>query len=1122
MWESGDRQRPGRTSNMSSSSESGLRADTERLHNEDLTWFLQGEARMRNSKRMSSNTGPANERTPKRRRDAGPDGDKVHKPKARAATKGDKSKKSKRTLTTEIGAILVLLMGTTLFLSLISFDPGDLQGPAETMNLIGPVGAHLADILLDLFGLGSFALAGVVVLLGTFLLLGRRIEMKPSEIVGQILLVVSGAALFHMIYDGQTILDHMPGGAVGAVVSEVCKTLFNEVGTYLLCLAVALLGFVLITDTQFSSILQTSDRLVRAIARLVARPFIALGAAVKQRLARRGQDDDDFEPAAEPKKLQAKAPKQRVQEPSEVSDVSLSDASAVERLSKAMTVERPAPLKRSVQPVAPAPLAEARPSRPVLSDAPTRQAEGLEPLQKVLSKRTEGPAESPQPPTKIASILAKLSTMKRHADEADEGMKPSKAVEPAYEFESIVPPEVIADGRVLAGWKPTTLSKKTVVPNSAPSQTRSERPVASRSPQGAALDKPRYQASEPDKSSHPGVDVVSDKLRHEAKTPAARPRELGHLVVPCTKPTEARPNPAPRDEAPKSQEAKLGSALPEHSEEARAPKTDITAVQSIPAELAQLVEATGPALEGFGPSIVVSEARRKPLSDCDFEGTIERKVAPDVISTLELPPLSLLDFDPNGRVGFDAEHLKMMADKLEQKLADYKVKCEVVQICPGPVVTRFELLPAPGTKVATIAGLADDLKMALEAIAIRVIAPIPGKGVVGIEVPNPTRETVYMKEILGSKEFREAKSVLSLALGKDIEGNPVVQDLAKMPHLLVAGATGAGKSVSINTMVCSLLYNARPEDVRMILVDPKRLELSIYEGIPHLLLPPITDPKKAAVALRWAVEEMERRYTLMAEMGVRGMKAYNQKIQALLKQAEAGSEEARETLGLDESDTPIHEHLPYIVLVIDELADLMMVAAKEVEMSIARLAQMARACGIHLILATQRPSVDVLTGLIKANFPTRISFRVFSRHDSKTILDTGGAEALLGLGDMLMLPPGSGQLTRVHGAFLSDQEVERIVGFLKSQAAPQYNDEILSFQGDESAAEPGSEDEYDEFYDQAVRIVTESGQASISMLQRKLRVGYNRAARMIELMEEQGIVGPSDGSKKREVLVSAQ
>jgi len=507
------------------------------------------------------------------------------------------------------------------------------------------------------------------------------------------------------------------------------------------------------------------------------------------------------------------------------------------------------------------------------------------------------------------------------------------------------------------------------------------------------------------------------------------------------------------------------------------------------------------------------------------------------------PPFSLLDTPPATEKKLDRDALTMNARLLEKKLKDYGIDGEVVEICPGPVITMYEFSPAPGIKISRIAGLSDDLTMALQAMSIRIVAPIPGKGVVGIEVPNRDRDMVFLSEIFNVEEFHHNKMKLPLALGKDIAGIPVVTDLAKAPHLLVAGSTGSGKSVSINTMILSLLYMFEPRDVRMIMVDPKMLEFSMYEGIPHLLLPVVTEPKKASLALKWAVNEMERRYKLLSDKGVRNIDSYNKKLAGeALELEEMNStvpedeiieelEEIIEEEGGEVPDDPIpfvtddsevleHVHLPYIVVIVDELADLMMVAGREVEEHIARLAQKARASGIHLILATQRPSVDGITGRTKANLPSRISFQVTSKVDSRTILDCNGAESLLGAGDMLYMPPGSSRLQRIHGAFVWDAEVQRVVDFLKKQGKPVYEKSILEMKDTDEKGGSGDDEEQDERWEDALRLVAETKQASISMVQRRLRIGYNRAARIVEMMEHEGMIAPSDGtSKPREIYM---
>ncbi len=470
----------------------------------------------------------------------------------------------------------------------------------------------------------------------------------------------------------------------------------------------------------------------------------------------------------------------------------------------------------------------------------------------------------------------------------------------------------------------------------------------------------------------------------------------------------------------------------------------------------------------------------------------------------QLPSAAFLEEPENRSVSADDENLLMLSKLLEKKLEDFGVRGRVVAVSPGPVITTFEYEPASGVKINKIVNLSDDLALALRAASIRIVAPIPGKAVIGIEVPNTVREMVRFKEIVVSAAFEKSKSKLTLCLGKDIVGNPFVAELERMPHLLIAGATGAGKSVALNTMICSLLYKAGPDEVKLIMVDPKRIELSSYDGIPHLITPVVTDVKKATNALFWAVREMERRYELLSEKKARNIVQYNRKIEPERDAAENG-------------DGP--ESLPFIVIIIDELADLMMVASRDVEVALTRLAQMARAAGIHLILATQRPSVDVLTGIIKANFPTRLSFQVSSKTDSRTIIDSNGAESLLGNGDMLFMPPGTAKLQRIHGAYISETEMARITDYLKNQKKPEYDEEVTEAAGPETT--DAHDAEADEKYDEAVALVTRTRQASISMVQRHLRIGYNRAARIIEMMESEGVVGPSDGAKPREVLVGS-
>ncbi len=528
------------------------------------------------------------------------------------------------------------------------------------------------------------------------------------------------------------------------------------------------------------------------------------------------------------------------------------------------------------------------------------------------------------------------------------------------------------------------------------------------------------------------------------------------------------------------------------------------------------IEPVIPALE---PSARAERERQVPLFEPPAAG--------------ELPPLSLLDDPPAQKQGYSEESLEAMSRLVELKLRDFGIEVEVKSVSPGPVITRFELDPAPGVKVSQIVNLAKDLARSLSVVSVRVVEVIPGKSFVGLEIPNENRQIVTLGEILKSKAYDKVLSPLTLALGKDIGGNSVVADLARMPHLLIAGTTGSGKSVAINAMVLSILYKTQPEQVRLIMIDPKMLELSVYEGIPHLLTPVVTDMREAANALRWCVAEMDRRYRLMASLGVRNIGGYNRKVSEAIAAGEPIKDPTFMPPPFEDEDKPV-EHptltpLPFIVVIIDELADMMMIVGKKVEELIARLAQKARASGIHMLLATQRPSVDVITGLIKANVPTRIAFQVSAKVDSRTILDQQGAENLLGHGDMLYLPPGTSMPVRVHGAFVADHEVHAVVRHLKKSGSPRYIDEILEgpdsptpgLTGIDPAPLDSADAEQDPLYDQAVQVVMETRKASISGVQRRLKIGYNRAARMVESMEAAGLVGPLQPNGTREILVPA-
>ena len=525
-------------------------------------------------------------------------------------------------------------------------------------------------------------------------------------------------------------------------------------------------------------------------------------------------------------------------------------------------------------------------------------------------------------------------------------------------------------------------------------------------------------------------------------------------------------------------------------------------------------DATGPVIV-LGDDTAVAPAP-KPRRQ------VTQEELPFADAGYQIPPFSVLDTPRHNSTRVDEEGLRKSSEILEAKLANFGIEGKVVAVRPGPVITTFEIEPAPGVKVNRIVTLQDDLAMALRALGVRILAPVPGKAVVGIEVANAKREAVFLREIVESDQFAQSASTLTLALGKDSAGNPFVADLGRMPHLLLAGATGTGKSVSLNAMIMSILFKAPPRDVRFVMIDLKMLELSLYEGLPHLLVPVVTDAKKAVVVLKNLVEQMDERYRLLKDKGVRNIDGYNRLFEQDEEELRTGVIELKDVVDEEPmepaAEEPYPQRMPKIVIIIDELADLMMTAGRHVEEPITRLAQKARACGMHLILATQRPSVDVITGLIKANFPARISFQVTARVDSRTILDCIGAERLLGGGDMLFLPPGTARVQRLHGAYVSEAEIRRVTDFAKQQASPQYALDLLEGEED-GEGETGGDDDYDDvMYDQAVRLVTESRQASISWVQRRLRVGYNRAARMIERMEREGVVSTSENGRPREVL----
>ncbi|MFN3198571.1 MAG: DNA translocase FtsK [Bradymonadia bacterium] len=962
----------------------------------------------------------------------------------------------------EILGIAILGASLCLMLALGSFhlDDVDPQGGAastgHTRNLIGPVGAHVADVLLYVLGLAAFLLPLTLALPGVFFIVGRRLSVKPMDIIGYPLLVLTGSMLAHLWMAGHPIMGHDAGGHVGTTGAEILKSLFGQTGAYIILYCVLALTFMLTTGISLYSVGRAAvGPLQSPIERLKA-----WWADFKSKRAEKAKEKAEARDASKAEKARAKA--ERAALKAEAREASKAEKAAAQAE------------KRS------------RKKGETIDDAEADVDTNLSPRVEVNleDEDIDPPSDDAEPAVderRIETDVIRRGRRKRSKRKSE----PQPAVSGPRDTPAWAMGPVAFDGGESA---PVASEEMDAAPEPEQDATPSSRkrrpsrraqPVISQRPAQAEMDPFSVGGDEVVDFGDAGVDF--DDPLDQAVAEGEQDTVFGSAVgqVPRHLP------PAPRVRIPTRPPPPMDEPVSAH------------------VDLPPPVEA-GPPPPSAPPEPPPSDLMDKPVVKERMhraeEPLIDGPVVEEEKPGYELPPLGFLDFERPDDDSVDSAFLQEQADRLVAALDTFKIQGRVTEIHPGPVVTMFEFEPAPGVRISKIAGLADDLAMALRAIKVRIVAPIPGKGVVGFEVPNESREMVYLKEIIGSPVFRK-KHNLPIALGKDIHGAPVVADLARMPHLLVAGTTGSGKSVGVNCMIASMLYHAGPDEIRMIMVDPKMLELSIYEDIPHLLLPVVTDPKKAAQALKWAVDEMERRYQLMKEAGVRNLKGFNKKVEQFAGEAPLG-------------EGP--EKLPYIVVIIDEFADLMMVAGKEVEYCVARIAQKARAAGIHLILATQRPSTDVITGVIKANFPTRMAFQVSSGIDSRTILSTNGAENLLGKGDMLYMPPGTSRLTRVHGAFVSEDELHEVVAFIKEQAEPDYLDESVLATEEEKEAADGDE-EYDSAYEDAVRVVYRDGRASTSHLQRRLSLGYNRAARIIDCMEREGLVGPGSGAKPRQI-----
>lgn len=966
----------------------------------------------------------------------------------------------------EFLGVALLAIGALMLGGLSSYQFGD-------GNLMGPVGRLVAAALY-----AGFGMAGYLVVLGVFgigvkALLGHRMELNMGEGMGFSSATLAGCVLLHVMFPVYRVHGYTAGGLSGELLGEVSLGLFEHAGTYLITVTIMTLGLIASTPLSFAH-LRTGAVAIGRGGLWVGRTVYSAMVGVVE--AQRQHAEEDYE-----------------YEASEDAEDSLDDEERqawdeLEAQAAALEAEEAAALEAGPEEV--------------------EEEEAVREAERELASRLRGSSRRSRRKKGASTSRGKKARKNRKRVSSEELSAELEDGE-ALELEDGEEAEVEVE-RAEVEAKPAAKSKK--------KGKRKAKAKAVEEPEEAELEEAEAEAEEEPVEERPEICVTEEPELSlpEAPSPEAEAEEA----------SESEPEDAEAGEA-------ADDAASEGKKRKKAPLT--------PAEIAERArKKRAEAAAAAAAASATAERKRDGAQPITYTN-----------GAYELPPLHLFAAVEKSKAKIDKEFIYSQADRIVEALHHFKIKGKVTKIHPGPVITRYEFKPEAGVKVSRIQNLENDLAMALEAIRIRILAPIPGKSTVGLEVPNKTRETVYVQENLADPSYTGESKYLPLVLGKDITGKAVSIDLGKAPHLLVAGATGSGKSVGVNSMLCSLLYSCTPEDLRMILIDPKMLEFSIYRDIPHLLLPVITDAEKANLALRWAVNEMERRYALLSEAKVRDIKGYNKKLpklqdewdaesRALLAEARGLEDEASEdgedsvngalmsgvqfdaqgnavaiTGGVELPPRP--DKMPYIVIVIDEFADLMMVASKEVEANVARLAAKARAAGVHLILATQRPSVDVITGTIKNNFPSRIAFQVTSDIDSRTILDQKGAKQLLGMGDMLYMDRGK-EPQRVHGCFVSEAEIEKVVDFVRKQAKPAYNMEITK-----AEADPGAEIEErpaDPLYDKAVQIVADAQKVSTSMLQRRLNVGYNRAAKIVERMEEDGVIGPSNGSKPREVYVA--
>ncbi len=1005
-------------------------------------------------------------------------------------------------------------------------------GDGPVRNAGGPLGAWLADLLLQVFGIGAWACAFVG--LGFLMRLAGRPWGGPGRALALGALGWTALSGLGLVFPPDPARDYPIGGAVGLVSAELLSGTFGPAGAWIVLLGCSMTGLTLATRLDWGRVVAPAvSRMERGVPQMAGagarlgrsalQGVVGAGSQLRERLRLpEPDDDDDLTRASEADEDDGPTRASGWDEPegTAVLPVAPAPPPAAPRANRRRPAEpRLAPLPISIH------------DDPGLGDLPVPTALPVEVGSRVEPERTRFAArELVEVEWESTGLSAAMPR----------GAPPLAFDEDGYDIPGADAPPVARPLPPARGAAAAPVRGARPAPVWTPADPLDDgRDAPGAAPGGAAPAVPAAAVERPARAARRAPEPVDEDLDLEL-LPAARPApavaddELDDALddeVPSDADEDdehdeddgldeelaAPPRP---DARPPRGEAVLHAATPEADED-----LDHEPV-SVPARGAP----SRPAQHHQEPLVVARDARPRSGVARNVEvrpGVLESGGGSDdgiVIdqqddTAFELPHLGLLDRHEKAVARFDEGELRALADVLEQKLEDFGVKGHVTAIRPGPVITTFEYLPAAGIKLSRITALEDDIAMALKALSVRIVAPIPGKGVVGFEVPNRKRLTVWMRDILSSDTFRTEERILPIALGKNVEGKVEINDLAKCPHLLVAGTTGSGKSVGVNAMLLSMLYTRSPDELRLILIDPKMLEFELYQDIPHLLHPVVTDPALANAALKWACDEMDARYRLLARWKTRNIESYNELVKKEL--LDWTPQKARRYAPKDwpaGEPPPAPRLLPYIVIVIDELADLMMVAAKDVEINIARIAQKARAAGIHLIVATQRPEKTVVTGIIKANLPSRIAFQVRSKLDGRIILDQGGAETLLGRGDMLFLPPGVAELMRCHGPFVSDDEVRNVCDFLRAQGAPVYEAKIELPKDD---GEEEEEIEYDELYDLAVAYVAEQGKASTSMVQRQFKIGYNRAARIIEVMEKEGIVGPGDGAKPRDVLIGS-